>query len=176
MISDPAWTARWRGVSLAASWTLELTLAWTLMRNSTLSMSEFCTATWRKLRPLLSTWTETERQWWGAIVTLTVQHVRGSRVTKLVQLCQCYLFCSTWLPLEDSLCCFIVLVCHGTGEGGHPLTVANAETNVWMGNEELYDDIVLVANGSMDGSSAFCVLTEMDKKGLEKEDVYSSHS
>lgn len=58
MISDPAWTARWRGVSLAASWTLELTLALTLMRNRTLSMSEFCTATWRKLRPLLSTWTK----------------------------------------------------------------------------------------------------------------------
>lgn len=58
MISDPAWTARWRGVSLAASWTLELTLAWTLMRNNTLSMSEFCTATWRKLRPLLSTCVE----------------------------------------------------------------------------------------------------------------------
>lgn len=65
-----------------------------------------------------------------------------------------YLFGSTWLPLENSLCRFIVLVRHGAGKGGHSLTVANVETNVWMGNEELYNDIVLVANSSMDGSSA----------------------
>lgn len=55
MISEPAWTARCRGVNLEASWTLEFTLAWTLIRNKTLSMSEFWTATWRKFRPLLST-------------------------------------------------------------------------------------------------------------------------
>lgn len=41
MISEPAWTARCKGVSLEASWTLEFTLAWTLIRNRTLSMSEF---------------------------------------------------------------------------------------------------------------------------------------
>lgn len=56
MISEPAWTARCRGVNLEASWTLEFTLAWTLIRNKTLSMSEFWTATWRKFRPLLSTY------------------------------------------------------------------------------------------------------------------------
>ncbi len=72
---------------------------------------------------------------------------------------QCYLFSSTWLPLQDGLCCFVVLVRHCAGEGGHSLTVTNVETNVRMGNEELYDDVVLVANGSMDGSSALCILT-----------------
>lgn len=56
MISEPACTARCKGVSLEASWTLEFTLAWTLIRKSTLSISEFWTATWRKFRPLLSTW------------------------------------------------------------------------------------------------------------------------
>lgn len=56
MISEPAWTARCRGVNLEASWTLEFTLAWTLIRNKTLSISEFWTATWRKFRPLLSTY------------------------------------------------------------------------------------------------------------------------
>lgn len=60
MISEPACTARWRGVSLAASWTLELTLAWTLIKNRTLSMSEFWTATCRKFLPLLSTWREAD--------------------------------------------------------------------------------------------------------------------
>lgn len=131
MISDPAWTARWRGVSLAASWTLELTFAWTLMRNKTLSMSEFCTATWRKLRPLLSTWTERHLRS-GEINTVTV-HNLVLQWDKWVHLYQRYLFSSTWLPLEDSLCCLVVLVRHGTGEGGHSLTVANVETNVWMG-------------------------------------------
>lgn len=78
----------------------------------------------------------------------------------LCQLCHCYLFSSTWLPLEDSLCCLVVLVCHGTSKWRHSLTITNVETYVWMGNEELYDDIVLVANGSMNGSSALCILTK----------------
>lgn len=82
-------------------------------------------------------------------------------------LCQHYLFSSTWLPLEDSLCCLIVLVGHSTGKRGHPLTVADVQTNVWMGDEELYDDVVLAANGSMDGSSALCILAEMKKKNPE---------
>ena len=73
-----------------------------------------------------------------------------------------YLFSSAWLPLEDSFCCLIVLVCHSTGKGGHSLTVTNVKTNFWMGNEELYDDIVLVADGSMDGGSTLCILSEMD--------------
>lgn len=66
---------------------------------------------------------------------------------------------------------------HGTGEGGHSLTVANVETNVWMGNEELYNDVVLAANSSMDGSSAFCILTEMDRhiiKCFEKS-MFTTH-
>lgn len=73
---------------------------------------------------------------------------------------QGYLFSSTWLPLEDGLCCLIVLVCHSTGKGGHSLAVTNIEANVWMRNKELYNDVVLAANGSMDGSSSLCILTE----------------
>lgn len=91
-----------------------------------------------------------------------------------MHLCQRYLFSSTWLPLEDSLCCLIVLVCHGTGEGGHSLTVTNVETYFRVGNEELYNDVVLAANSSMDGSSALCILREMNRhrlKHLGKEQV-----
>lgn len=89
-----------------------------------------------------------------------------------MHLCQRYLLSSTWLPLQDSLRCLVVLVRHGTGEGSHSLTVAYVETNVWMGNEELYDDVVLAADGSVDGSPALCILTEMDRhriKRLEKQ-------
>lgn len=91
-----------------------------------------------------------------------------------MHLCQRYLFSSTWLPLEDSLCCLIVLVRHGTGEGGHSLTVANVEANVWMGNEELYNDVVLAANGSMDGSSAFCILTGMDRHRIKRLEMFTT--
>lgn len=88
-----------------------------------------------------------------------------------VHLCQLYLLSSTRLPLEDRLCCLIVLVRHGAGEGGHSLAVTDVETNVRMGNEELYNDVVLVANGSMDGSPALCILTNGHIKH-----VYSSLS
>lgn len=81
--------------------------------------------------------------------------------------CACYLLSSPRLPLENSLCCFVVLVRHGTGEGGHSLTVAHVETNVRMGNEELYNDVVLVANGSMDGSPALCILTEIEGEQIK---------
>lgn len=53
------------------------------------------------------------------------------------------------------------------------MTVANVETNVWMGNEELYDDVVLAANGSVDGSSALCILAEMDR-GLKKKSMFAT--
>lgn len=86
-----------------------------------------------------------------------------SRRAKGALLCSAYLFGSTRLPLQDSLCCFIVLVSHRAGEGRHPLTVANAETNVGMRNEELYDDVVLVADGGMDRGPAFCILAERNK-------------
>lgn len=153
MISDPVCTARCRGVSFDESWTLELTLACTLMRKRTLSISEFWTATWRKLRPLLSTWTETDvwgqRRWMLEVSTLPQS-----------ALALCYLLGSTGLPLQNSLSCLVILVRHCAGEGSHSLTISNVKTDVWMQNKELNNDIVLVANGGVDRSSALCILTE----------------
>lgn len=48
---------------------------------------------------------------------------------------QLHLFSSTWLPLQDRFCCFVVLVRHGAGERSHSLTVADVEPDFWMGNE-----------------------------------------
>lgn len=63
------------------------------------------------------------------------------------------------LPLEDGLCCLVVLVRHGAGERRHALAVADAQSDVRVGDEQLDDDVVLVANGGVDGSSALRVLT-----------------
>lgn len=75
-----------------------------------------------------------------------------------------YLFGGARFPLDDRLCCLVVLVRHGAGEGGHSLTVTDVEANVRVGNEELYDDAVLVADGNVDGCSAFRILAEDKKK------------
>lgn len=64
------------------------------------------------------------------------------------------------LPLDDGLRCLVVLVRHGAGEGGHSLAVPDVEANVRVGNEELYDDTVLVADGNVDGCSAFRILAD----------------
>lgn len=64
------------------------------------------------------------------------------------------------LPLDDGLRCLVVLVRHGAGEGGHSLAVPDVEANVRVRNEELYDDAVLVADGNVDGRSAFRILAE----------------
>lgn len=90
---------------------------------------------------------------------------------------QHYLFCSTWFPLQNSFCCLIVFVRHGAGEGGHSLTVTDVKTDVWMGDEELYDDTVLVADGSMDRGSTLCILAKKwtgRTKGLDKN-TYETH-
>lgn len=52
---------------------------------------------------------------------------------------------------------------HGAGEGGHSLTVTDVEADVRVGNEELYDDAVLVADGDVDGCSAFRILPDEKK-------------
>lgn len=89
-----------------------------------------------------------------------------------------YLFCSTWLPLQNSFCCLIVFVRHGAGEGGHSLTVTDVKTDVRMGDEELYDDTVLVADGSMDRGSTLCILAKKKwtrrTKGLDKN-IFATH-
>lgn len=83
---------------------------------------------------------------------------------------QQYLFGGASFPLDDCLCCLVVLVRHGAGKGGHSLTVTDVEANVRVGNEELYDDAVLVADGNVDGCSAFRILAEDKgkKKGLKR--------
>lgn len=72
-----------------------------------------------------------------------------------------YLLSSTRLALQDGFCGFIVFVRHGTGKRGHSLAVTNSETNIWMGNEQLYNHVVLAADGSVDGSSTLCILRKI---------------
>lgn len=82
-----------------------------------------------------------------------------------------HLFGGAGFPLDDRLCGLVVLVRHGAGEGGHSLTVTDVEANVWVGYEELYDDAVLVADGNVDGCSAFRILAEdkgEKKKGFKR--------
>lgn len=79
-----------------------------------------------------------------------------------------YLFGGAGLPLDDGLRCLVVLVRHGAGEGGHSLTVTDVEANVRVGNEQLYDDAVLVADGNVDGCSAFRILAEEKKLLLKR--------
>ena len=49
-------------------------------------------------------------------------------------------------------------MCHGAGERGHALPVSQAETNVWMGDEQLNDDAVLVTDGHMDRGPSLRIL------------------
>lgn len=82
-----------------------------------------------------------------------------------------YLLSSTWLPLQDGFCRLIVFVRHGAGEGCHSLAVADVETNVRVGDEQLDDDAVLIADGSVDRGSALCILakkTEQKNKSIYK--------
>lgn len=72
-----------------------------------------------------------------------------------------YLLCGTWLPLQDGFCRLIIFVRHGAGEGRHSLAVADVEANVRVGDEELDDDAVLIADGGVDRSSALCILTKI---------------
>lgn len=79
------------------------------------------------------------------------------------------LFSGARLPLDDGLCCLVVLVRHGAGEGGHSLTVTDVEADVRVGNEELDDDAVLVADGNVDGCSAFSILAEDKERTLRQK-------
>lgn len=87
---------------------------------------------------------------------------------------QQYLFGGASFPLDDCLCCLVVLVRHGAGKGGHSLTVTDVEANVWVGNEELYDDAVLVADGNVDGCSAFRILAEDKGKKRFKKNTFGA--
>ena len=69
-----------------------------------------------------------------------------------------HLLCSARLSLEDGLGRLVVLVGHGAGERRHALPVAGVEADVRVGDQQLDDDAVLVANGNMDRRMALCIL------------------
>lgn len=73
------------------------------------------------------------------------------------------------LPLDDGLGCLVVLVRHGAGEGRHSLAVTDVETDVRVGNEELNDDAVLVADGDVDGRPAFSILAGDEERSVRKK-------
>lgn len=112
----------------------------------------------------------------GAASTVTESHVvqQHGRVS--------YLLCGTWLPLQDGFCRLVVFVRHGTGEGCHSLAVADVQANVRVGDEELDDDAVLVADGGVDRSSALCILAKIKvvlhnfKKSRQKGYFVMGHS
>lgn len=62
------------------------------------------------------------------------------------------------LSFEDGLGSLVVLVGHGAGKGCHALTVTQIETDVWMRDEQLDDDGVLVADGHVHRRPALRVL------------------
>lgn len=64
-----------------------------------------------------------------------------------------HLFSSTRLSLEDGFGSLIVLMGHGTGKWCHALSVSNIQPDFWVGDEQLDDDALLVADGDMDGST-----------------------
>ena len=89
---------------------------------------------------------------------------KGQPMTRENLQLQQHLLGGAGFPLDDGLRCLVVLVRHGAGEGGHSLTVADVEANVRVGNEELYDDPVLVADGNVDGCSTLRILAEDKEK------------
>lgn len=68
------------------------------------------------------------------------------------------LLSSPRLSLQNGLSCLIVLVSHGAGERGQPLSVSYTQLNVRVRNQQLNDDAMLVADGHMDRCSSFCIL------------------
>lgn len=61
------------------------------------------------------------------------------------------LFSSARLSLKDCFSSFVVLVGHGTGERRHALSVSNIKPDFRVGDEQLDDDALLVADGDVDG-------------------------
>lgn len=47
---------------------------------------------------------------------------------------------------------------HGTGKWRHALSVSNIQPDFRVGDEQLDDDALLVADGDMDGSTTLCIL------------------
>lgn len=68
------------------------------------------------------------------------------------------LLSSPRLSLQNGLGRPIVLVSHGAGERGQPLSVSHTQLNAGVRDQQLNDDTVLVADGHMDRGSSFCIL------------------
>lgn len=69
-----------------------------------------------------------------------------------------YLLSSSWFPLQDCLCSFVVLVSHCTCKRSQALPVTDAKLDVRMRDHELDKDSVLIDNGHVDWGSSFCIL------------------
>lgn len=79
-----------------------------------------------------------------------------------------HLLSSPRLPLEDGLRCSVVLVCHGTGKRGQALSVADTQVDSRVGDQQLNDDAVLVADGHVDRCSSFCILQGQDMISMSR--------
>lgn len=101
MISLPVWTHKCNGVNWLASWTRVFTFTWRGRRKSTLSISAFWTAIWRKFRPLLSIWNQERVRWWSSDSC-------SSRVS--------HLFSCSWFTFQYQICCFIIFCRHSTSK------------------------------------------------------------
>lgn len=66
-----------------------------------------------------------------------------------------HLFGSARLSLEDGFGSLVVLVSHGTGKRRHALSVSNIQPDFRVGDEQLDDDALLVADGDVDWSTTF---------------------
>ena len=109
MISEPESTARWRGARRLESSTLEFTLACTLIRNSTLSMSLLVIAMCRKLRPLLSTWRYVRNSYSVIIVGRAGCHVHFTKYN--LYYCKVGIIC--WSLSFKRIVSYVILI--GTG-------------------------------------------------------------
>ena len=108
---------------------------------------------------------------WTALEVSSNQN-RAVYTGECVCVCVCvYLFGGAWLSLQDGLCSLVVLVRHGAGEGGHALAVTHGQTDVRVGDEQLDDDAVLVADGNVDGGPSLRVLGERRRSQIQVRSV-----
>lgn len=69
-----------------------------------------------------------------------------------------HLLCSPRLAFQDGLGRLVVLVSHGTGKRGQPLSVSDIQEDVRVRDQQLNDDTMLVADGHVNRCSSFCIL------------------
>lgn len=69
-----------------------------------------------------------------------------------------HLLSSPRFSFQDGLGCLVVLVSHGAGKRGQPLSVSYIQVDIRVRNQQLNDDAMLVADGHMNRCSSFCIL------------------